>query len=95
MILYKYIDIKSKYINTKSTNSHQSFRGLRACMRGVPDLLPCREAEHFLKALFCHHGDDHADDADETHDADGDHGGGGDVESQILTKLLQSSCSYC
>ena len=40
-------------------------------MRGVADLLPCREAEHFLKAtIFCHHDDD----LDLDHDDHDDHG---------------------
>ena len=42
-------------------------------MRGVADLLPCREAEHFLKAtIFCHHEDDLDHDDHDVHDIDDD-----------------------
>ena len=62
-------------------------------MRGVPDLLPCREAEHFLKAHFCHHGDDDADDnadngyndADDGDEGDETDDAGSDVDSNSVT----------
>ena len=57
-------------------------------MRGVADLLPCREAEHFLKAtIFCHHDDDNDRNYDDD-DYDDDEG----AESALVHCCTLSLC---